>query len=82
MDSNESGRRGRSSDSYGDWLFDHMLHLMCRHGFLDMELKCGDLDVDNHHTVEDIGICIGQALKAAVGDKKDDQICNGIYPYG
>lgn len=55
----------------GIGFFDHMLHLMCRHGFLDMELKCvGDLDVDNHHTVEDIGICIGQALKAAVGDKK------------
>jgi len=55
----------------GIGFFDHMLHLMCKHGFIDMELECvGDLVVDNHHTVEDIGICIGQALKAAVGDKR------------
>jgi imidazoleglycerol-phosphate dehydratase len=63
--------RGDSQIHTGIGFLDHMLHLMCKHGFLDIELRCtGDLDVDNHHTVEDIGICIGQALKAAVGEKK------------
>ncbi len=51
--------------------FDHMLELMTRHGAFDLDLKCdGDLDVDQHHTVEDIGIALGEAFDKAVGDKK------------
>ncbi|MEW6423459.1 MAG: imidazoleglycerol-phosphate dehydratase HisB [Bacillota bacterium] len=50
--------------------FDHMLALFARHGTFDLELTAkGDLNVDAHHTVEDIGICLGRALKAALGDK-------------
>jgi len=51
--------------------FDHMLELMTRHGAFDLDLKCdGDLDVDQHHTVEDVGIALGEAFDKAVGDKK------------
>ena len=50
---------------------DHMLELFTRHGGFDLTLKCeGDLDVDQHHTVEDIGIVLGEAVVAALGDKK------------
>ncbi len=55
----------------------HMLTLFSVHGFFDLEIKAtGDVDVDDHHTVEDIGICLGQAFGAALGDKK------GISRYG
>ena len=51
--------------------FDHMLELFARHGGFDLALKCdGDLDVDQHHTVEDVGIALGEALGLALGDKK------------
>ena len=51
--------------------FDHMLELLSRHGLLDMEVKArGDLHVDHHHTVEDVGICLGEALKLALGEGK------------
>ena len=61
----------------GIGFFDHMLNLMTRHGMLDLELKAnGDLEVDGHHTVEDIGICLGQALKDSLGTKA------GINRYG
>jgi imidazoleglycerol-phosphate dehydratase len=51
--------------------FDHMLELMTRHGAFDLELKCeGDLDVDQHHTVEDVGIALGEAVDKAIGDKR------------
>ena len=51
--------------------FDHMLELFARHGGFDLELKVqGDLDVDQHHTVEDVGITLGQAFNKALGDKK------------
>ena len=51
--------------------FDHMLELMTRHGAFDLDLKCdGDLDVDQHHTVEDVGIALGEAFDRAIGDKK------------
>jgi len=51
--------------------FDHMLELMTRHGAFDLDLKCdGDLEVDQHHTVEDVGIALGEAFDKAVGDKK------------
>ena len=51
--------------------FDHMLELFTRHGAFDLELKCdGDLDVDQHHTVEDVGIALGEAFAEALGDKR------------
>ena len=55
----------------GIGFFNHMLDLFCKHGFLDLDLKCqGDLDVDGHHTIEDIGIVLGQAVKQALGHKE------------
>lgn len=63
--------------SSGIGFFDHMLNLLAAHSGMDLELSCkGDLAVDNHHTVEDIGIVFGDALKQALGDKK------GIRRYG
>ena len=57
--------------------FDHMLDQIARHGLIDIEVECdGDLHIDAHHTVEDIGITLGQAFARAVGDKK------GIRRYG
>src|ERR1700691_2330331 len=51
--------------------FDHMLELFTRHGAFDLELACnGDLDVDQHHTVEDVGIALGEAFEQALGDRK------------
>jgi imidazoleglycerol-phosphate dehydratase len=51
--------------------FDHMLELFTRHGGFDLNLKCdGDLDVDQHHTVEDVGIALGEAFDRALGDKR------------
>ena len=51
--------------------FDHMLELWTRHGAFDLTLRCaGDLDVDQHHTVEDVGIALGEAFDKALGDKK------------
>jgi len=51
--------------------FDHMLASLARHGFFDLTIKAkGDTEVDFHHTVEDIGICMGKALKKSLGDKK------------
>jgi imidazoleglycerol-phosphate dehydratase len=57
--------------STGIRFFDHMLELFARHGGFDLQLKCvGDLDVDQHHTVEDVGIALGEAFAEALGDKK------------
>ena len=51
--------------------FDHMLTLMTKHGLFDLKIKaCGDIEVDDHHTVEDVGICLGEALEKALGDKR------------
>src|ERR1700749_3693897 len=51
--------------------FDHMLELFTRHGAFDLDLTCdGDLDVDQHHTVEDVGIALGEAFDQPLGDKK------------
>ena len=68
---------GKSSLSTGIGFFDHMLDQVARHGMIDLEIAArGDLHVDAHHTVEDVGITLGQAFTRAVGDKK------GIRRYG
>lgn len=68
---------GTSTIETGVGFFDHMLTLLARHSLIDLNVKAvGDLHVDQHHTVEDVGICFGQALKQALGDKA------GIRRYG
>lgn len=68
---------GRSSLSTGLGFLDHMLTLFARHSLVDLEVFCkGDTHVDGHHSAEDIGICLGQAIERSLGDKK------GIYRYG
>lgn len=68
---------GKSDIATGIGFFDHMLEGFSKHGFFDLTCKInGDLNVDGHHTVEDAGIVLGQAIKEAVGDKK------GIRRYG
>jgi imidazoleglycerol-phosphate dehydratase len=63
--------QGRYEVSTGIHFFDHMLELFARHGAFDLKLECqGDLDVDQHHTVEDVGIALGKAFDQALGDKK------------
>ena len=62
---------GRSELSTGIGFFDHMLDQIARHGALDLKVQAaGDLHIDGHHTVEDVGITLGQALAKALGDKK------------
>ena len=68
---------GESEIDTGCGFLDHMLILLAKHGRMDLSVVCrGDTQVDDHHTVEDIGIALGQAFKAAVGDKR------GINRYG
>lgn len=68
---------GRSQLASGIGFFDHMLDQVARHGLFDLEVEArGDLHIDGHHTVEDIGITLGQAFARAVGDKK------GLRRYG
>ena len=68
---------GAGTIDTGCGFLDHMLTLFARHGRFDLNIKCkGDTYVDDHHTVEDIGICLGKAFKDALGDKK------GINRYG
>jgi len=68
---------GKTSFATGVPFLDHMLDQIARHGLIDMEIEAvGDLDIDAHHTVEDIGITLGQAVSKAIGDKK------GIVRYG
>jgi imidazoleglycerol-phosphate dehydratase len=68
---------GQGSWQTGVGFLDHMLELFTRHGALDLQVEAkGDLQVDQHHTVEDVGICLGQAVKQALGDKA------GIRRYG
>ena len=63
--------KGRYQISTGIRFFDHMLELFSKHGGFDLKLKAtGDLDVDQHHTVEDTGIVLGQLVSAALGDRK------------
>jgi imidazoleglycerol-phosphate dehydratase len=62
---------GRSSITTGIGFLDHMLDLLARHSRIDMEIKAkGDLHIDHHHTTEDVGIALGQAVKQALGDMK------------
>lgn len=68
---------GQVSLATGVGFFDHMLELFARHGLFDLTVHAeGDLHVDSHHTVEDVGICLGQAFRQALGDK------TGIRRYG
>ncbi|HWA15227.1 MAG TPA: imidazoleglycerol-phosphate dehydratase HisB [Gemmatimonadales bacterium] len=61
---------GQSAVKTGIGFFDHMLDAFARHGLLDLEVECsGDLQVDGHHTVEDVGIALGQAIAKALGDR-------------
>jgi len=63
--------RGRYEVSTGIRFFDHMLELFARHGAFDLKLKvAGDLDVDQHHTVEDVGIALGEVFSKALGNKR------------
>lgn len=63
--------KGKYDISTGIRFFDHMLELFTKHGGFDLTLKCnGDLDVDQHHTVEDVGIVLGQLFSKALGDRK------------
>jgi imidazoleglycerol-phosphate dehydratase len=63
--------RGKSDIHTGIRFFDHMLDLVARHGGFDLQITAkGDLDVDQHHTVEDVGIALGEAVTAALGNKK------------
>jgi len=62
---------GVTSISTGIGFFDHMLNAFCRFALIDLTLTCkGDLEVDAHHSVEDTGICLGQAIRQALGDRK------------
>lgn len=68
---------GKADIQTGIGFFDHMLEQLAKHSLIDMTIKCeGDLHIDAHHSVEDTGITLGQAIKEAVGDKK------GIRRYG
>ncbi|QDV28024.1 imidazoleglycerol-phosphate dehydratase HisB [Aureliella helgolandensis] len=68
---------GKSKIASGVGFLDHMLTLFAKHGLFDLEVTCdGDVQVDAHHTTEDIGICLGQAFAQALGDKR------GITRYG
>jgi len=68
---------GNSHITTGVGFFDHMLTHISRHGFFDLNITCeGDLEVDTHHTIEDIGIVLGKCIREAVGEKK------GIKRYG
>ena len=77
IDINNLDGNGQYSIQTGIAFFDHMLSHIAKHGLIDMTIKAkGDTDIDFHHTVEDVGICFGQAVKQAIGDKK------GINRYG
>ncbi len=68
---------GRYDNQTGIGFFDHMLDQLARHSLIDMTIRCaGDRHIDDHHSVEDVGIALGQALSAALGDK------TGIRRYG
>lgn len=68
---------GQSDIETGIGFFDHMLDQIAKHGMIDLKIRCkGDLDIDEHHTIEDVSIALGQAITKSIGDKK------GIERYG
>lgn len=68
---------GKSNVDTGIGFFDHMLTLFSAHGCFDLKVKCkGDIEIDGHHSIEDVGIALGQAFRSAIGDKR------GISRYG
>ena len=69
--------RGEAKIDTGCAFLDHMLTLFAKHGRFDLEISCkGDIQVDYHHSAEDVGICLGKAINEALGDKR------GIVRYG
>lgn len=91
----EDGRKGSFSGTSGVGFFDHMLSAFAVHGGFDITLSCkGDLEVDSHHTVEDVGIVLGTAFAEAVGDRRgiarfadillpmDEALCRVALDYG
>lgn len=74
--------QGKGSLKTGVAFFDHMLDLFRHHGLFDLDLQVkGDLEVDFHHTVEDVGICLGQAVREALGDAKGiSRYSSGLIP--
>jgi len=73
---------GRSDVRTGIPFLDHMLTLFAKHGIFDLDVRCsGDLEIDGHHSVEDIGICLGTAFEKALGDKQGIvRFAHGYYP--
>ena len=72
---------GKNEISTGLKFFDHMLEQIARHGFIDLHLSCdGDLEVDEHHTIEDVAIALGEAITQALGNKKGIERYNFILP--
>ena len=73
---------GKSNINTGIAFFDHMLTQISTHGLIDIDLKAdGDIEVDSHHTIEDVGICFGMAIKEALGDKKGiKRYCKALIP--
>ena len=72
---------GRYRISTGMGFFDHMLELFSKHSLIDLKIKAGgDLRVDEHHTIEDVGICLGQALAKALGDKRGIERYSFLLP--
>ena len=73
---------GQAKLHTGIGFFDHMLDQIARHGLIDLDVQCeGDLHIDGHHTVEDVAICVGEALREALGDKAGvRRFASGLYP--
>ena len=73
--------KGEAVINTGVGFLDHMLTLFAKHGKFDLEVECkGDTYVDDHHSVEDIGICLGEAFREALSDKKG--LCSCSRPFG
>ena len=71
---------GRSHFATGVPFLEHMLDQICRHGLIDLDIRAaGDLHIDGHHTVEDVGIALGEAFRAALGDKAGMIIADKSY---